>query len=109
MVQWSDEQKKLLKDQKTYLQLRDDIRLKRREDLHIQFKQIYEMDIPKEARKEVFFKAFTDYQDSYPSTSKNKEIIKLIIPTLTGEQKKHFKERTKDLNEIIGYYIDTAY
>lgn len=105
----SDEQKKFLKGQKSYLDERNDIRLKRRENLHAQFKKIYEMDIPKESLSDHFQKAFNDYQDSYPSNSKNKEIIKSIIPTLSKEQKKHFKEKTQDLNEILGYYLDTAY
>ncbi len=105
----TQKQKKIFKAQKNYLAERATLRNKRREQLHAKFKEIYKMELSPEARTTYFIDAFTDYQNSYPDSPKNKEIIKSIIPTLSGSQKEVFIEKTNDLKEIIGHYVDTVY
>lgn len=105
----AEDQKKLLKARKDHFIERDELRLKRREKLHAQFKEIYNKDLSPEDRQKYFLGAFNDYQDSYPDSPKNKEIIKEIIPTLSKSQKETFKEKINDLKQILTYYLDTDY
>lgn len=105
----SDKQKKIFEDEQKYLEERQALRLKRREQLHTKFEEIYKMDLSQDARAKYFLDAFTNYQNTYPDSPKNKEIIKAIIPTLSKEQKEVFEEKTNDLKEIIGFYLETDY
>ena len=104
-----DGQKKILKAQKNYIIQRGELRLKRREKLHSQIKEVYNMDLSPEGRQKYFLGAFNDYQDSYPDSPKNKEIIKEIITSLSATQKEVFKEKVGELVEILNYYLDTDY
>lgn len=105
----SDKQKAILIDQRANLDARHFTRLKRREALHAKFLEIYKLDLSPEARTKYFVEAFSDYQNSYPEAEKNKEILKLIVPTLSPEQKVELKKKSNDLQEIIGYYLETDY
>ncbi|MBA2404023.1 MAG: hypothetical protein H0V66_04560 [Bdellovibrionales bacterium] len=105
----SDKQKELLAKQKSHISERHKIRVERREKLHEKFKEIFEMDLSREAKIDYFVEAFSNYQKNYPEAPKNKEIIKSIIPTLSAEQKEFFEEKTNDLKEIINYYLETDY
>lgn len=105
----SDEQKKIFVKEKNHLEERQSLRLKRREKLHARFKEVYQMDLSQDARAKYFLEAFTDYQNNYPDSPKNKEIIRAIIPTLSEKQKDHLKNKTSELKEIIGIYLETDY
>jgi hypothetical protein len=105
----SDKQKAILEAHKPYLDERYATRLKRREALHTKFKDIYQMDLSAEGKRNYFVDAFGQYQNSYPDNAKNKEIIKQLIPTLSVTQKQELHKRVKDLQEILGYYLATDY
>lgn len=105
----SDRQKQILENQSNHFKDRHEVRLKRREKLHARFNEIFQMDLSNEARAKFFHNAFADYQNNYPESEKNKEIIKSIVPTLTIAQREHFEEKTNEIKEIIGYYIETNY
>jgi hypothetical protein len=105
----SDKQKEILLNHKPYLDERQANRLKRREALHEKFKEIYLMDSSSEVKSNYFVEAFSLYQNSYPENSKNKEIIKQFIPTLSAAQKEELNKRVKDLHEILDYYLATDY
>jgi hypothetical protein len=107
-----EEQRKIFDDHKKLLQERHNTRVERRKQLHQRFAEIYQMDEskePKESREFYFNQAFADYQKNYPESPKNKEIIKQIIPTLTLKQKETFESKTKEVNEVLNYYLDTNY
>lgn len=105
----SDKQKAILDDQKPYLDERHAKRVRRREALHMKFNEIYKLDLSASSRAQYFVDAFKEYQDGYPDSEKNKEIIKLLVPTLSVAQKEELKKRVNDLKEIIGYYLETDY
>ena len=105
----SEKQKAILEEYKPYLDERYANRLKRREALHTKFKEIYQMDLSPEGKSNYFVDAFSQYQNTYPESAKNKEIIKQLIPTLSIAQKADLNKRVKDLEEIIGYYLATDY
>lgn len=105
----SDKQKKIFESEQKYFEERQALRLGRREKLHAKFEEIYKMDLSNDARAKSFVEAFTEYQNTYPESPKNKEIIKAIIPTLSKEQRETFEEKTNDIKEIIGYYLETDY
>lgn len=105
----SEQQQGILKAQKKYLYQRHLLRVERRQKLHQRFMEIYQMDMSKDSLAQAFYEAFAEYQKNYPDDEKNKEIIKLILPTLSNAQKKHFKDHTKDLREILGHYLESDY
>ena len=105
----SSKQRKLLKEHGPYLEERHKVRMDRREQLQDRFKDIFKMDLSKDAKQNYFNKAFTDYQENYPETSKNIEIIKDIIPTLSIEQKEVFEDKINDLKDILNYYLESTY
>jgi hypothetical protein len=105
----SDKQKKIFENEKSYIEERHKIRLSRREKLHDKFMAIYKMDLSNESRAKYFYEAFAEYQNNYPESPKNKELIKSIIPTLTAQQRQVFEDKTNDLKEILNYYLDTHY
>jgi hypothetical protein len=105
----TEKQRTILRDHKTYLFERHQLRLERREKLHQRFREIYQMDLSKDSLADSFYTAFEEFQKAYPDDPRNREIIKAIIPTLTTSQKETFEERMKDLRELLGYFLEASY
>lgn len=105
----SDEQKKIIKSYKDTFWERHKIRSERRNSLHQRFDEISKIELSQEGKEKALYEAFEQYQFSYPDNEKNKEIIKKLVPTLSLTQKEVFEERTKDMQEIIRYYLEANY
>lgn len=105
----TDEQIKLIKDQRSYLDARHKLRISRKEALNEKFSKIYKMDSSILAREHSFYEAFENYQATYPENTKNKEIIKKILLTLNEDQKAVLKNKIKELKEILMYYLENNY
>lgn len=105
----SERQRTTLKQHKTFLYQRHQLRLERRGRLHQRFQEIYQMDLSKDSRADSFYEAFVKFQQDYPDDPRNREIIKAIIPTLSTAQKETFEERMKDLRELLGYFLEASY
>lgn len=105
----SDEQQKILKKQKAYFEERNKTRISRRSALHEKFKAIYETNESPEARTNSLYQTFEEYQNNYPESPMNKEIIQSIVPTLDKKQKEVFANKTRDLVDILNYYLETKY
>ena len=99
----------LIKEQKSYFAGRHKLRVSRRELLHKEFFKIYKLDLSNESRASFFYEAFAKYQNNYPENPKNIELIKKILLTLNTDQKAGFKNKIKELKEIINYYLETSY
>ncbi len=105
----SDKQRKIIKEQKQYIEERHKIRLARRKELHKKFLEIYKLDLSEKSRADYFYEAFAEYQRSYPEGGKNIEILKKVIPTLSASQKEVFEDKTNDIKDILNYYLETHY
>lgn len=105
----TDKQMELIKKQRSYFEGTHKLRVSRRELLHEEFFKIYKMDLSDESRAASFYEAFANYQKNYPENPKNKELIKNILLTLNADQKAVFKNKIKELKEIINYYLETSY
>lgn len=105
----SDEQRNIIKSHKSRWETRHLNRLKRREALHAKFTEIYKQDLSNDGRTKYFVEAFHEYQRSYPESEHNKEILKLLIPTLSPKQRVELQEKSNDLQEILGHYLETDY
>jgi hypothetical protein len=105
----SNKQKKILESEKSYFEERHKVRISRREKLHEKFMTIYKMDLSNQSRAQYFYDAFAEYQNEYPESPKNKELIKSMIPTLTAQQRQVFEEKINDLKEILNYYLEAYY
>lgn len=102
-------QKLLLTDYQFYFDERTKVRLQKREKLHQSFKEILSQEASPTAKEELILGAFENYQVQSMADSKNLEIIQKFIPTLTMKQKESFREKTRELKEILNYFIETAY
>ncbi len=85
------------------------VRVERRSKLHTDFKTILAQEISTEAKEKLIYEAFVAYQKEALANTKNLTIAKAFIPTLTPDQKKALKQHLMDIQEIIGYFIETAY
>lgn len=103
-------QEKLLKDQSDYFQKKAVLHLERKAQLHGRLETILSQDSAKSTKREMVVEAFMNYQDAGILSSKeNLDIVKRFSPTLSLKQKEYFRERIRDLKEIIGYYLETQY
>lgn len=84
-------------------------RVERRAKLHTEFKNIMAQEISVEAKEKLIYDAFIAYQKEALTNTKNLEIAKAFVPTLTVSQKKALKQHLADVQEIVGYFLDTAY
>lgn len=105
----SDAQKKILEDHTKHFNERHKIRLSMREKLHNQFINVYAMDLSQDAKAKYFQEAFSEFQNTYPHSDKNKEIIKQLIPTLSKDQKEIFENKVNDLKDILNYYLEANF
>ncbi len=57
----------------------------------------------------MIFEAFLTNQKEALFDTRNLEIAKAFIPTLKPEQKKNLRTRIAELEEIMNYFLETAY
>lgn len=106
----SPTQEKLLTNHEAYFQRKGTLLLKRKEALHQRLQTILTQDSAPATKKEMIVEAFMNYQDeSMVSSKENLSIVKEFTPTLSLKQKEYFREKVRDLKEIIGYYLDAQY
>jgi hypothetical protein len=107
----SKDQEKFLNDHSSYFQKKGMLQIKRKEQLHQRLNSILTQDSPlTDTKKDLVVEAFMSYQDeSILSSKENISLVKEFIPTLSLKQKEIFRERVKDLKEIIGYYLEAQY
>lgn len=105
----TDGQKKFLADYHVYFDERNTGRLENRKRLHNEFRTILEQDLSVESKELMIQDAFKSYQERAFAGNRSLEIIKKFTPTMTLKQKETFREKTRELKEIIGYFIQTDY
>jgi hypothetical protein len=105
----TDEQKKILKDNASAFDQQVIERSERRSKLHTELKEILEQDISSETKEKMIYDAFTANQKEALASNQNLEIAKAFIPTLKPAQKKNIKGRLAELQEILTYFLETAY
>lgn len=84
-------------------------RVARRETLHKEFQRIYATEQTEAGRQDQILKALIEYQNESGRSHKNIEILNKLLPTLTKEQRVIFKKKTKEINELINYFMQTEY
>ena len=105
----TNEQLKIISGYGDYLVDSAKSRVARRETLHKEFQRIYATEQTEDGRRDQILKAFLDYQNESAKSNKNLEILKKLTPTLTSEQRARFKTKTKEINELINYFVQTEY
>lgn len=105
----TEEQRQALTELKSYFEERNQERIKRREELHKKFKEIYAQDISQETRKDLFIEAFKEYQAKSVNHKKNIQMIKELLPSISKKQREFFKKRTEEVKEILKYFLDASY
>lgn len=102
-------QKQILRDYSDYFQNRAKERLGRRVKLHERFRTIYSGDSSETSRTVAFQEAFNDYQDKSLEGNKNLEILKKLLPTVTVEQREHFRKEAEEIKDLLRYYNSIDY
>ena len=102
-------QEKLLSEYEEYFKERSGLRISRRMDLSDKLKTIFEKEVPLEMKEELITEAFKNYQKESLTGNKNLEMLKKLIPTLSTEQKDHFKQKKKEIQGLLEYFILKTY
>ncbi len=105
----TDEQKKILKDNRKVFDQQIVTRSERRSKLHTEFKNILEQEISAEAKEKLIHEAFIAYQKESLSETEGLEITKKIIPNLKPIQKENIRSKLGELEEILNYFVETVY
>ena len=105
----TEQQQQHLTNLEDYFEQRNTARLNRRKELHEEFKRIYDRDVSSSTRQELFRQAFDKYQKDALDHKKNLEMIKTLLPTISKNQREHFRERVEDVKEILKYYMEVNY
>lgn len=105
----TDQQKKILKSKASVFDEQVVTRMERRSKLHTDFKSILEQEISASAKEKMIYDAFVAYQKEALSSTKNLEIAKEVIPTLTPIQKENVRAKIAELEEILEYFLQTTY
>lgn len=103
------EQIKLLKDSSSIFDEQIVMRSERRSRLHTEFKTILEQDLATESKEKLIVEAFVAYQKEALANTRNLEIAKKLIPTLSKIQKTNLKSKISELQEILNYFIENVY
>lgn len=102
-------QEKLLVEYNDYFKERSRLRLSRRKDLRESLKTIFEKETTSEEKEKLITEAFKHYQKESLTGNKNLEMIKKLIPTLSSKQIDHFKQKKKEIQELLEYFIKKIY
>ena len=105
----TDDQKKILKDHASIFDEQVVTRSERRSRLHTEFKNILEQEMSATGKEKMIFDAFVAYQKEALSNTKNLDIAKKFIPTLSKIQKTNLKSKILEIQEILNYFIETVY
>ena len=102
-------QKQLLREYSDYFHTRAKERLERRVKLHQELRTIYDQDLSLEARARAIAEAFAIYQKDALQGNKNLEMLKKLLPTISDSQREHFRNRVKEVKEMLTYFINIEY
>jgi hypothetical protein len=102
-------QKQIVRTYEDYFHGRARQRLDRRVKLHRELRDIFRQDASPASRKTQIEAAFREYQTDVLKGNKNLEILKKIVPTVTGKQREHFRAHVEDLRGLLKYYLTVDY
>lgn len=102
-------QKQLIREYEDYFHSRAKQRLDRRIALHKEFREIFKTDVSSESKEKSLHEAFAGYQKDALAGNKNLEILKKVIPTLSQEQKEHFRKEAQEVKDVLKYFLTVDY
>ena len=105
----NEEQKQLLVEMKAEFEENNTAKLSRRKKLHQKFREIYGAGLSPESTKGQFLEALKEYLKNAHNHDKNVSMLKKILPTLSSQQKEHFRKRIAEVKEILKLYLDQSY
>jgi hypothetical protein len=105
----TEKQKQLLTDYQPHFEESNQKRLMRRKSLQEEFRLIFDRDVSSTSRQDLFLNAFKTYQREALDHEKNLEIIHAFLPTISKNQKEHFRNRLKEIKDILVYYLTVDY
>ncbi len=98
-------QLKLLKTHAQYQIFNHAESLTARRALRDRLVTIFSQSISPDEKSALMTQTYLDYQNDLLDNEKTMLLLKSIMPTLDEDQKKHFKKISKEIEELIGYFI----
>lgn len=106
----SEGQTKFFSDNANHLQQKAEAKLERRKELQTKLKEILSQDLSTESKQNQIQELLANYQEKGVEFSRtNLPLIKQFIPSLTPKQKETFRQKMRDVKEMIGYYLEADY
>jgi hypothetical protein len=105
----NSKQKQLIREYEDYFDARAKARLDRRVQLQQSFQNIFNQDISEASRITLFQEAFAKYQNDSLIGNKNVEILKKIVPTVTPDQREHFRKEAQEVKSLLQYFNSIEY
>lgn len=102
-------QKQIVREYANYFDSRARERLDRRVKLHQKFRDIMAQEVSTESKEKMIQEAFVDYQQEVQKGSRNLEIIKKLLPTVTDIQREHFRGQVQEIKDLLKYYVSLDY
>lgn len=102
-------QKQLIRENADYFHQRAKAKLDRRVKLHQEFRNIFEGDLSENGRAKLIQEAFVKYQNDTLKGNKNLELLKKILPTISKKQREHFRGQTREVKELLKYFLSVDY
>lgn len=105
----NSKQKQLVREYAEYFHSRAKMRLDKRVKLHGELKGIYNQDVSENSRYNQIQEKMAEYQGETLKGNKNLEILKKIIPTLSSEQREHFRKEAQEVKDVLRYFNSVDY
>lgn len=104
------EQKQLIREYADYFHDRAKAKLDRRIKLHQEFRNIFKAEeLSENGREKLIQDAFIEYQNDTLKGNKNLEILKKVLPTISKKQREHFRGQTREVKELLKYFLSVDY
>jgi hypothetical protein len=99
------EQLKLLEIHAKYMVSTQAKSLKARSELKTKIQGLFLQELTPEVKSRAMTEIYLEYQNNILDNKETISLLKAIMPTLKDEQRKTFKNTTKDFEELITYFL----
>jgi hypothetical protein len=105
----NDDQKQLLRKNNAYFSERRRLRHDRKVTFQKNLKSLYLQNLATSSKEKSIKEEFKKYQSDSIMGSRSIEFLRELLPTLSKQQKEHFRHHVKDFKALLKYYLSVDY
>ncbi len=105
----NDDQKQLLRKNNAYFSERRRLRHDRKVTFQKNLKSLYLQNLATSSKEKGIQEEFKKYQSDSTMGSRSIEFLRELLPTLSKQQKEHFRHHVKDFKALLKYYLSVDY